>query len=159
MKIAMIGHKRIPGREGGIEIVVHELSKKLVEHGHTVVAYNRRGAHVAGSEFNEKPLKSCDGIILKNVFTFQNSKLNAIIYTVLATARALFGKYDVIHFHAEGPSSMAWLPKLFGIRTVCTIHGLDWQCPKWKGFAKKYLLFGEKTAAKYADEIIVLSEN
>ena len=26
MKIAMIGHKRIPGREGGIEVVVEELT-------------------------------------------------------------------------------------------------------------------------------------
>ena len=27
MKIAMIGHKRIPGREGGIEVVVEELKQ------------------------------------------------------------------------------------------------------------------------------------
>lgn len=26
MKIAMIGHKRIPSREGGVEIVVEQLS-------------------------------------------------------------------------------------------------------------------------------------
>ena len=34
MKIAMIGHKRIPSREGGVEIVVEELpqewSKKVI---------------------------------------------------------------------------------------------------------------------------------
>ena len=29
MKIAMIGHKRIPSREGGVEIVVEELAKKI----------------------------------------------------------------------------------------------------------------------------------
>lgn len=27
MKIAMFGHKRIPSREGGVEIVVEELAK------------------------------------------------------------------------------------------------------------------------------------
>lgn len=53
---------------------------------------------------------------------------------------------------------MLWLPHLFGIRTVATIHGLDWQRAKWGGFAAKFLKFGEKTAAKYADELIVLSE-
>lgn len=31
MKIAMIGHKRIPGREGGIEVVVEELTTRMVE--------------------------------------------------------------------------------------------------------------------------------
>ena len=29
MKIAMIGHKRIPSREGGVEIVVEALSRRL----------------------------------------------------------------------------------------------------------------------------------
>ena len=31
MKIAMIGHKRIPSREGGVEIVVDKLSTQLVQ--------------------------------------------------------------------------------------------------------------------------------
>ena len=71
--------------------------------------------------------------------------------------KALFGRYDVIHYHAEGPAAMCFIPKLFKIRTVVTIHGLDWQRSKWGGFAAKYLKFGEKVAAKHADEIIVLS--
>ena len=54
---------------------------------------------------------------------------------------------------------MLWLPHLFGIRTVATIHGLDWKRSKWGGLASKYIKFGEKVAAKYADEIIVLSKN
>ena len=53
---------------------------------------------------------------------------------------------------------MLWLPKLFGKRCIATIHGIDWQRAKWGGFASKYIKFGEKVAAKYADEIIVLSE-
>ncbi len=54
---------------------------------------------------------------------------------------------------------MLLLPHLFGIRTVATIHGLDWQRAKWGNFATKYLKLGEKIAAKYADEVIVLSKN
>ena len=42
MKIAMIGHKRIPSREGGVEIVVAELSKRMTALGHYVTAYNRK---------------------------------------------------------------------------------------------------------------------
>ena len=34
MKIAMIGHKRIPSREGGVERVVEELSTRFVEQGY-----------------------------------------------------------------------------------------------------------------------------
>ncbi len=157
MKIAMIGHKRIPSREGGVEIVVEQLSKRLVELGNDVTAYNRSGNHVSGSEFShEAPDEFC-GIKIKTVKTPQNKALNAFVYSFFATVRALFGKYDVIHYHAEGPAAMCFIPKLFKIRTIVTIHGLDWQRSKWGGFATKYLKFGEKTAAKYADEIIVLS--
>lgn len=160
MKIAMIGHKRIPSREGGIEIVVDKISTELVKRGHTVVAYNRKGHHVSGKEFeNEKAFKEYNGIKLKTVFTFKNSALNAIVYSALATLRASLSKFDVVHIHAEGPAAMCFLPKLLGKRTIVTIHGLDWQRSKWGGFATKFLKLGEKTAAKYADEIIVLSKN
>lgn len=160
MKIAMIGHKRIPSREGGIEIVVDKLSSGLVKRGHTVVAYNRKGHHVSGREFESNiNLKEYNGVKLKTVFTFESSKLNAVVYSFLAAVRACFGNYDVVHFHAEGPASMCPLPKIFGKRVIVTIHGLDWQRSKWGGFATRFLKFGEKTAAKYADEIIVLSKN
>ncbi len=159
MKIAMIGHKRIPSREGGIEIVVDELSSELVRRGHEVVAYNRKGHHIAGSKFEEKELKEYNGIKLKSVFTFESNKLNAVVYSFLAALRASFGKFDIVHFHAEGPASMCFLPKLFRKRVIVTVHGLDWQRSKWGGFATKFLKFGERTAAKYADEIIVLSKN
>ena len=158
-KIAMIGHKRIPSREGGVEIVVYELASRMVQKGYKVDAYNRRGSHVSGKQFVERIGKNYRGIRILSIPTFESSKLNAIVYSFLATVRALFGRYDVIHFHAEGPCTMIWLPKLLGIRCVATIHGLDWQRAKWGNFASKVLKFGEQMAVKYADEIIVLSKN
>lgn len=160
MKIAMIGHKRIPSREGGVEIVVEEIAAALVKKGHQVHAYNRKGHHVSGAENDAEYNPACKdyrGIRIITVPTFQKSSLNAVVYAALASLRSIFGKYDVIHYHAEGPSSFVWLPHFFGLRTVVTIHGLDWQRAKWGGFATKFLKFGEKMAAKYADEIIVLS--
>lgn len=158
-KIAMIGHKRIPSREGGVEIVVDELSQRLVAMGYKVDAYNRSGYHVSGKEYDEKRGKEYKGIRLITIPTFKSKKLNAICYSFLATIRALFGGYDVIHYHAEGPCVMLWIPKLFGIRVIATIHGLDWQRSKWGNFASRILKLGEETAARCADEIIVLSKN
>lgn len=158
-KIAMIGHKRIPSREGGVEVVVEELSARLIEHGYAVEAYNRAGYHVSGKDFEDTHKKIYRQIRIIVIPTLRNGKLNAIIYSILATLRALFGRYDVIHYHAEGPCTTLFLPRLFGIRIVATIHGLDWQRAKWGNFASKVLKFGEKMAAKYADEVIVLSKN
>lgn len=160
MKIAMIGHKRIPSREGGIEIVVGELSSRMVKKGNEVVAYNRKSEHIAGKDFeNNAGLKEYSGVRLEWIATPNSSKLNAIVYSAFATLKAVFKKFDVIHFHAEGPSAMVLPAKLLGQKCVVTIHGLDWQRSKWGGFATKFLKFGEKTAAKYADEVIVLSQN
>lgn len=159
IKVAMIGHKRIPSREGGVEVVVEELSKRMVAQGYEIDAYNRSGYHVSGKEYTGKHKRYYDGIRIITIPTFRNGKLNAIVYSALATLRALFGHYDVIHYHAEGPCATLFLPKLLGIRVVATIHGLDWQRAKWGNFASRVLKFGEKTAAKYADEVIVLSRN
>lgn len=50
MKVAMIGHKRVPSHEGGIEVVVEELATRMVQQGHSVTCYNRSGQHVSGKE-------------------------------------------------------------------------------------------------------------
>ena len=161
MKIAMIGHKRIPSREGGVEVVVEELSTRLVKDGYQVDVYNRRGKNVQDetADIENSNLKEYKGVKIIAIPTINKKGIDALIYSFLATIRALFAHYDVIHYHAEGPCAMLWIPHLFGIRTVATIHGLDWQRSKWGGLASKYIKFGEKIAAKYADEIIVLSKN
>ncbi len=155
-RVAMIGHKRIPTREGGVEIVVEELAARMAERGIEVEAFNRRDIGV--SEQSKLP-KEYKGVRIINIPTFRQSALNAFVYSVLASIRALFGRYDCLHYHAEGPCAMIWLPKLFGRRVIATIHGLDWQRAKWGGFSTWYIKQGEKAAVKFADEIIVLSEN
>ena len=157
LQIAMLGQKRIPSREGGIEIVVEELSTRMVRLGHQVTCCNRSGHHVSGKEFDTKKCKEYKGVRLKSVFTVHKKGLAAVTSSFFAAIRCAFGRYDVVHFHAEGPCAMIWIPKLFGKRCVATIHGLDWQREKWGGFAGRYIQFGEKMAVKYADEIIVLS--
>ncbi len=159
LRIAMLGHKRIPSREGGVEVVVGELSTGMVSLGHSVVCYNRKGHHVSGKDFDCEKLHSYQGVVLKDVPTIQKKGLAALTSSFFASIRAAFGKFDVVHFHAEGPCAMLWLPKLFGKKCVATIHGLDHQRSKWGGFASKYILFGEKCAVRFADEIIVLSKN
>ncbi len=163
LRIAMIGHKRIPSREGGVEIVVEELAVRMAALGHRVEAYNRYGHHVSGKKYDQeygwKGRKFYKGVRVYIIPTFRSSSLNAIVYSFFATIRALFGRYDVLHYHAEGPCAMLWLPKLFHRRIVVTVHGLDWQRAKWGNLASYVIKFGEKMAAKYADEVIVLSEN
>lgn len=151
MRIAMIGHKTIPSRLGGVEVVVQQLSAGLVKAGHEVTAFNR-----ATQESNDK--KIYKGIKLKTVPTLKIKGFSAVTSSLFATVMASLGNYDVIHIHAEGPAVMSWIPKLFGKKCVVTIHGLDYKRDKWGRFAKKYIKLGEKIAVRYADQIIVLNK-
>lgn len=160
MRIAMIGHKRIPSREGGVEVVVEELSTRLVKKGNKVDAYNRRGKNVQDKNIdkNKKKLKEYKGINIITIPTINKKGIDALLYSLFASIKVLFGKYDILHYHAEGSCAMLWIPHLFKKRIVVTIHGLDWQRLKWGRIATKYIKFGERLAVKYADEIIVLSK-
>ena len=159
LKIAMFGHKRVPSREGGVEIVVEELCSHLVERGFDVTCYNRAGHHVSGAEYDQERSKKYKGICLKTVPTIDKRGLAAVSSSFFAALICTFGKYDIVHIHAEGPAFFSCLPKLFGKKIVVTIHGIDWQREKWKsGFGSKFIRQGEKNAVKYADEIIVLSK-
>lgn len=75
LSIAMFGQKRIPSREGGVEIVVEELCTRMVAQGHNVTCYNRGGHHVSGSEYDSKRLKEYKGIKLKTVPTIEKKGL------------------------------------------------------------------------------------
>lgn len=152
----MLGHKRIPSREGGIEIVIDEISTRMAALGHSITAYNRKGRHVCDGEV--KRLRKYKGVKIKEVFTIDRKGLAAMTSSFCACVRAGFGKYDVVHIHAEGPAFFSFIPKMLGKKVVVTVHGLDWDRAKWGKFASWYIRIGEKNAVRFADEIIVLSQ-
>ena len=159
MKIAMIGHKRIPSREGGVEVVVEEIATRLVQKKYQVDVYNRRGKNVQDKKADAgiKGVKEYKGIRIFTIPTINKKGIDALLYSFFSSVKVLFKKYDIVHYHAEGACAMLWLPHLLKKKIVVTIHGLDWKRAKWGGLASRYIKFGEKLAAKYADEIIVLS--
>lgn len=94
--------------------------------GHSVTCFNRGGHHVSGKEFDKGKVKRYKGVRLITVPTLDKKGLAAMTSSFFAALRAALGMYDVVHFRAEGPCAMIWLPKL-----VVTIHSLDWQREKW----------------------------
>lgn len=150
MKIAMLGHKRIPGREGGIEVVVEEMTTRMAAKGHQITAYNRhKKGYLAPKEYK--------GVKIVDVPTIERQSTDAVVYSFLASILVAFGHYDIVHYHAIGPSAFLFIPHFFQKKVIVTVHGLNYKTPKWKGFASKFIQFGERMAAKYADHIIVLS--
>lgn len=157
LRVAVFGQKRL-SREGGVEIVVKELCTRMAQQGCQVTCYNRSGHHVSGAEYDDDNT-NYEGIRQKCVPTIEKKGLAAVSASAFSALYSAFGKYDVVHIHAEGPAFFTWLLKMFGKRVVVTVHGIDWQREKWQsGFGSKFIRQGEKNAVKYADEIIVLSK-
>lgn len=155
MKIAMIGQKGIPMIYGGVEKHVHDLSIRLVERGHTVVVYSRSWyTRSSGTDTYE-------GITRVHTPTIKTKHLDAIVHVFTSTIHALFGGYDVIHYHGVGPALLAWIPRVFAPKTkvVITFHSVDRFHKKWNWFARFMLYLGERAACIFAHQTISVSKS
>ena len=150
MKIAMIGQKGIPAESGGIEKHVEEIAKRLVRDGHEVTVYCR--PHYSLYESNEY-----QGIKLIHKHSFNSKHLDAITHTLICSLDTCFKSYDIVHYHAIGPATLSFIPRLAGKKVVVTVHGLDWQRAKWGLLAKLYLKMGERASAFIPNHTIVVS--
>ncbi len=157
MRIAMIGHKRYGSREGGVEVVVTELARRMAALGHDVTCYDRGGSDVMTGGAAATHERVVDGVRVVPVKTIDKKGLAALSSSCFAARQAIKDRPDVVHFHAEGPCVPLPLVRRAGIRTVATIHGLDWQRAKWGKLASAYIKMGERAAATKADGLIVLS--
>ena len=158
LNVIMLGHKSIPSRDGGIDVVVQHLSETLVKKGNSVTVINRKRKRAGKTENN--------GVKIRQAFTVNKRSLDMIIYSFFATLKAKKiaerENVDAIHFHAEGACAfIGLLPKRNkrNYKVVVTVHGLDWKRAKWNGFGSKVIRRCEKKLVKYADEIIVLNDS
>ena len=159
MRIAMLGQKHIPSGEGGIEVVVEELATRMAALGHSLTCLDRRGHHIAGKHYDSDKTGKYRGVFIKDVPTINRRGLAAVSSSISAAFIAAVGPYDIVHFHAEGPALMCFIPKIFGKKVVVTIHGLDWKRAKWGRLSREYIKLGEWAAAKFSDGIIVLNRD
>ncbi len=155
MKIAMIGQKGIPAIHGGVERHVHDLSVRLVSHGHEVTVYSR--SWYTGKKGTDLFM----GIKRVHTPTIKTKHLDTIVHVFTSTIHSLFSRYDVIHFHGVGPALLAWIPRMFAPKTrvIITLHSLDRFHQKWNRFAQLMLRLGERAACIFADQTISVSQS
>jgi glycosyltransferase involved in cell wall biosynthesis len=155
MKIAVIGVKGLPASQGGIEHYCQALYPRIVKREHSVDLYAR-------SSYVKKPWFSVyeyQGVRVICLPSLPFRGLDALTSSGLAALVAALKGYDVIHFHALGPSLFSFIPRLLSsAKIITTCQGLDWQRGKWGKLSSSTIFLGEKMAARYADNIIVVSK-
>ena len=90
MKVAMVGHKVIPSRRGGIENVLTSLCPLLVEKGIDVTCYNRSSDKVENEYIGTVKDKKYKGVTLKNAWTINKKGLSAMVASFTAALCAIF---------------------------------------------------------------------
>ena len=81
----------------------------------------------------------------------------AVLHSFLATIQAIKEKPDLVHIHNIGPALFSGLFRKKNIPVVLTYHSPNYEHSKWGGFAKKLLLYSEKTALKNSEKIIFVN--
>lgn len=153
MRIAFIGQKGIPAKSGGVEKYVEQLAIRMAEKGHEVFVYTR-------PHYTDPALCAWKGVRLVHLPSVPTKHLDAITHTFLATVHALFGRYDIIHYQAVGPSLLSFIPSLLlrHAKVISTVHCRDYFHKKWGGIARLSLRIGEWVACRVPKRTIVVSK-
>jgi len=149
LRIYHIGTRGIPTTQGGIERHIEEIATRQA--GSLDITVYARSYYVP-------PMKEYKGVRIRRMPTLKTKHLDTWIYALQSTFDVLFRRRGVVHYHALGPSIFAWMPRLFGHKTVVTVHGLDWQRAKWNRFARFYLKACESFSARFPNRTIVVSK-
>jgi glycosyltransferase involved in cell wall biosynthesis len=147
MRIAMIGIKAIPARSGGFETAVDEISRGLVKLGHEVIVYNRSG-------MSDHLTPEYEGVRLVTLPTLKSKNFSTIVHAFLATIHLIFHRVDVVHYFIAGTTLFAPIPRILGMKVVCSVDGTDWQRGKWGKIARWYLRFSERLAVFFCNGLV-----
>ncbi|MGD1911741.1 MAG: glycosyltransferase family 4 protein [Rivularia sp. (in: cyanobacteria)] len=156
MKIAVIGAKGLPPRQGGVEHYCAEVYPRMVaQEGHSVDLF-ARSSYTNSSWFENYDYEGVKVISLPDVGM---RGVDAFITSALGALATTGKKYDIVHFQALGPSLFTSLSRIATkSKIVVTCHGLDWQRAKWGNFSTRLIQMGEQTAVRYAHGIITVSD-
>lgn len=148
LRVSQIGSRGIPGHRGGVERVVEAVAPRLAARGHDVTVY----CAATGKDEPDEYL----GVRLRHVRSPRSKHLDTLLRSFLATLREMFGRNQIVHYHASGSAPLAFLPRLMGKKVVVTVHGLDWQRRKWNLFGRLFLQVGEWAAMRLPHRTVVV---
>jgi glycosyltransferase involved in cell wall biosynthesis len=149
VKIAMIGQKGIAPHAGGVERHVEEIGARLAARGHAVDVFCRaRYTDVRGTHRGMR-------VVMRPAI--HTKHLDALSHAVASTFSVLGRGYDVVHYHALGPTTLAPVARLTRAAVVSTCHGLDWKREKWGPAARTMLRAAEWPTARFPHRLITVS--
>jgi glycosyltransferase involved in cell wall biosynthesis len=128
MRIALLGTRGIPASYGGFETFAEELSRRLVDRGHTVTVYCR-------TRHRDRQYL---GVNLRYVPTIRHKYLDTLVHTFLSTLDLLFHRHDIALYCNAANAIFTWMPRLVKMRVALNVDGLERHRKKWNLLARKW---------------------
>ncbi|MFC4210390.1 DUF1972 domain-containing protein [Pedobacter lithocola] len=148
MRIAILGTRGIPSQYGGFEKCAEHIAVSLAERGHEVIVYNSHN-HANQKEF-WKGIK----IIHIDDPEFKLGSFGRFLYDYRCLTDLKNHKCDII-LQLGYRSSPVWKFKMPKEAILVTIMGgLEWKRTKYNLFLRKFIVFAEKLAVSYCDNLI-----
>ena len=151
MRIAAFGFRSIPPSKGaaGADKFAMELFPRLVERGHTVIAYNRRYPNVF------LDIDEYKGIKIKTFKTVSKKGFDTLLHSFKSTFHIiLHNTANVVHIQNGGNSIWALPLRLFGKKVFISQDGVDWKRNKWPWYGKLYLKLSSFLTAHLPNQVI-----
>jgi glycosyltransferase involved in cell wall biosynthesis len=157
LRIGMLGLYGMPMAKlqfTGFETGFGEIAPRLVEMGHYVVIYCRKGSYPEAMRVPEYR-----GVKLIYVASPGGKNFSGLLATFFAVMHALTrGGYDIFFFVNVGMGHHSALCRLFGKKVVMNVDGLDWTRAKWGPVARWYFFSAARSAVRFCTELVTDAE-
>lgn len=147
MKIAFVGCRGVPALYGGFETAVTEIGARLVERGHDVTVYCRKG-------YGDEENSTNRGMRKRFVPRIKLRTVETISHTLVSLLHLFVNPPDVIVLVNPANGPLLWIPLLRGTPFAINVDGLDWERAKWPWIGRKYIYFAAWCCTKLAPQII-----
>jgi len=151
LRIAVIGCRGIPAGYSGFETFAEELTVRLVERGHDVTVYCRRGSQY----LEETPPSEFKGVRLVYTPYVKQRELETLSHEFTSIVDSARRPVDLYYFLGTR-SAPFYVPVRWTKRiVVVNTDGLEWKRRKWNKLGRTYLRMAEWVAVRLAADHLV----
>ena len=145
IKIGIIGTNGLPGRYGGWDHLLNELTSRLSEKYEITVYTSFKNGHDHIDVYNNSKLRRIN---------LDANGWQSIPYDIYSMFLSLVNRHDI--FLVFGTSGCIALPilKLFGVKIILNPDGAEWERGKWNYIVKKILYLFDKVGVSFAKFVV-----
>jgi glycosyltransferase involved in cell wall biosynthesis len=151
LSVALLGSRGIPGRYGGYETLMEELSVRLITRGFKVTVYCR-------SHSTPRDLKSWRGADLVVLPTVRTKYLDTPVHTFLSCLHAASAGYDAALVVNSANALFVPLLGVGGVPVALNVDGIEKRRAKWGAFGRAVYAFSERLACVVPDALVTDAE-